>query len=79
MRINIDEGPAYGAAILASVGAGLFGTVEEACNAFIKITENRKPEPEAHKRYTKLYGLYRPLYNTLYHFYMNDHAFIMTQ
>lgn len=37
-QINVDEGPAFGAAILAGVGAGHFKSVEEACDNIIKET-----------------------------------------
>lgn len=36
VTINVDEGPSYGAAILASVAAGLYANVEEACGAIIR-------------------------------------------
>ena len=44
-KVNTSEGPAYGAAIL-SVGYGLFDTVEDACETFIKITETIEPNKE---------------------------------
>ncbi|NLO33080.1 MAG: xylulokinase [Candidatus Hydrogenedentes bacterium] len=37
-QINVDEGPAFGAAILAGVGAKAFSSVEEACDAMIRET-----------------------------------------
>jgi xylulokinase len=36
VTINVDEGPSYGAAILASVAAGLYANVEEACAVIIR-------------------------------------------
>ena len=41
-KVNSDDGPAYGAAILAAVGHGLFDSVDEACNAFIETDKNTR-------------------------------------
>ncbi len=43
LTINVDEGPAYGAAILAGVGAGLFRSVEEACANLVRETARVEP------------------------------------
>lgn len=40
---NIDEGPAFGAALLATVATGLYKSVEEACEAIIKVIEQCDP------------------------------------
>ena len=32
-----EEGPAYGAAILAGVGTGIYSSIQDACDAFIDI------------------------------------------
>ena len=37
VTINAEEGPAYGVALLAAVGAGAFKNVEEACAATIRV------------------------------------------
>ena len=36
--IAIDEGPALGAALLAGVGTDVYGSVEEACSAVVKVS-----------------------------------------
>ena len=64
-KINSDEGPAFGAAILAAVGAGTFSTVEEACAKLISITQSFEPDLEAVTRYDKHYPIYNKLYNDL--------------
>ncbi len=64
-RINVDEGPAFGVALLAGVGTGVYRTVAEACEKTIKVTETLKPNPERVKTYDKFYRLYRSLYPTL--------------
>ena len=64
-KINSEEGPAFGAAILAAVGAGAFATVEEACNKLIAVTETYQPNAESVKRYSLRYPIYRGLYIAL--------------
>jgi xylulokinase len=61
--INAQEGPAYGVAILAGVGTGVWKSVPEACGAVIRETERFKPEgpraklyAAAHKQYQRLYA-----------------------
>jgi xylulokinase len=57
------EGAAQGAAILAAVGAGWFPTVEEACDALVRIGEaTGTSEPSA---YADAYARYRELYPAL--------------
>ena len=62
---NSKEGPAYGAAILASVGCGLYNTVDEACEHLIKITDKSLPIKENVEKYNKLYKVYASLYDCL--------------
>ncbi len=64
-RLNIDEGPAFGAAILAGVGAGLFASVPEASDAVVKVVDRVEPNPEWQKDYADLYEVYRGLYPAL--------------
>lgn len=59
------EGPAYGAAILASVAAGAFSSVECACNALIRNKKNYLPDETNHRAYQTIYDLYRSLYPNL--------------
>jgi xylulokinase len=75
-RMNSDEGPAYGAAILANVGAGLHKSVEEACAAFIKVKDSRQPDGITAGRYLDLYRLYTSLYPSLLVFYEQSASFI---
>jgi xylulokinase len=64
-KIEAGEGPAFGAAILAMVGAGAFATVEAACTALIAINETYKPSPEAVALYNRRYPVYAGLYSAL--------------
>ena len=56
------EGPALGVAILASVGAGLYPSVEEACRKMIHVNPAQEPIPENVPKYARVYALYRQLY-----------------
>jgi xylulokinase len=55
------EGAAYGAALLASVGAGWFPTVDAACGALVRSIVVAAPGPDA-DGYSAGHELYRELY-----------------
>ena len=57
-----EEGPGYGAAILAATGCGLFGSVQEAATKLVKYGETTMPEPELTEKYAERYLRYRRLY-----------------
>jgi xylulokinase len=59
--VNVTEGAAYGAALLAGVGAGVYGSVVEACERTIQVTERAQPGPAA-----AVYADYYPRYQALY-------------
>ena len=63
--LQTQEGSALGAALLAMVGTGEFGSVEEACRAVISERSRTEPEPEAASVYERSYGVYRDLYPAL--------------
>ncbi len=63
--VNSEEGPAYGAAILAGVGTGVWAGVPEACDAVIDQTERREPQTDAARFYRKGHRQYRRLYPAL--------------
>ena len=44
--IESEEGPGYGAAILAAVGCGEYASVEEAAEKLVKVIDTIEPEPE---------------------------------
>lgn len=60
-----EEGPAYGAALLAGVGAGLFADVHDAVNACVQVDQITEPNPEAQEKYNYSYSVYRDLYSNL--------------
>ena len=60
-----DEGPAYGVALLAAVGAGEFNDIAEACEATVKTTRETKPRVAARRHYDKGFPVYQQLYRSL--------------
>lgn len=64
VTVNTMEGAAYGAALLAATGAGIFSSVEAACDQTIQITGSVHPGADQ-STYEKLYDLYRGLYPAL--------------
>jgi len=62
--VNATEGAAYGAALLAGVGAGVYSTVEEACVKTIATTETVSPGDNA-PYYADFLPRYRNLYTAL--------------
>lgn len=63
--INTTEGAAYGAALLASVGAGVYPSVESACETAIQVTRSALLVPRQVRTYERIYPLYRNLYPVL--------------
>jgi len=61
-RTVADEGPAYGAALLAGVASGTYADVEEATSVVELRQEVTNPEPERSKIYEEYYETYRSLY-----------------
>jgi len=62
--VTTTEGAAYGAGLLAAVGAGWFATVEVAAEALITATPVAEPGPDT-GRYADLHARYRELYPAL--------------
>lgn len=64
-RAAIDEGPAYGAALLAGVASGVFEDIE-AASAGVRLRESiTEPDPRRARRYDELYALFASLYPAL--------------
>lgn len=62
VTINVDEGPALGVALLAGVGAGVYGSVEEACRSVIRVEASTEACSVNHSAYDRFYNVYRSLY-----------------
>lgn len=70
--INSDEGPAYGVALLAGVGTGVWSSVPQACSAAIEEVQKLKPDrklaafyAQAHRQYQSLYPALAPRFASL--------------
>lgn len=63
--VNTTEGAAYGAALLAGVGIGIWPDVETACARTIQLTGTTNPQPKVASRYDALYVQYCRLYPAL--------------
>jgi xylulokinase len=62
VRTAADEGPAYGAALLGGVAAGVFADVEDACARVSLRPEVVEPDGGRGAAYEERYALYRELY-----------------
>jgi xylulokinase len=72
VTVNTTEGAAYGAAILAGAGIGVWPDVETACDTLISVVERVLPEPAhaeiygvMHSEYTALYPALKASFNRL--------------
>jgi len=63
--VSSEEGPAYGVALLAGVGTGVWKSVPEACDATIKTLRKSAPDRKTVARYCALYPEYGRLYASL--------------
>ena len=62
--MGTTEGAAFGAALLASMAAGWFPSVDDALGGLVQATPVAAPGPEA-ARYAATYDAFRDLYPAL--------------
>src|SRR2546421_1226145 len=62
---NAQEGPAFGAALLAGVTSGIYSSVQQACEATIRIVERTLPQSDKPVAYARAYEQFRALYPAL--------------
>jgi xylulokinase len=60
--VEAEEGAAYGAAILAGVGAGMWPSVDGACAAVVRVASRVPPAPAAVDIMNACYASYRRVY-----------------
>ena len=60
-----EEGGAFGAALLAGVGAGVWPDLEAACGAAIEVAQQIEPDAKTVERYSVGYQAYRKVYPAL--------------
>jgi xylulokinase len=64
-RVEAEEGAAYGAALLAGVGARVWDTVDAACEAVVRVASVVEPDAGASKLLARQYEHFRALYPAL--------------
>jgi xylulokinase len=65
VTLESQEGSAYGAALLALVGTGAYGSVPEVCRAVIREGDRVEPRASEAEVYAKGHAVYRGLYPSL--------------
>lgn len=65
------DGPLLGCAILASVGSGIYSSVDEAVENMVRVKDRIEPNAEARKAYDRLYeevySKVRPSVTNIFH------------
>jgi xylulokinase len=57
--VNREEGPSYGAALLAAVGIGAFPSLKAATDQTLIRSLAEIPDPEVHRLYDAIYRRFR--------------------
>lgn len=63
--VAVEEGPAYGGAILAAVADGVYASVEDAAEKIVKRISVTEPDAELAEKYNERYQTFRKLYPAL--------------
>lgn len=63
--LKVEQGAAFGVALLAAVGDGAYKNIESACKATIEVAEETAVDRKAAKHYNKLFPIYQRLYGQL--------------
>jgi xylulokinase len=64
-RTAVEEGAAFGAALLGGVASGVFADVREAVAACVRVRDEVEPDPDWAGRYAEEYERFRALYPAL--------------
>jgi xylulokinase len=62
---RVTEAAAFGAALLAGEGAGLWPSAAAAADEFLELTATYQPDPTRHAEHTRRFELYREVYPAL--------------
>jgi xylulokinase len=71
VTLQTQEGSAYGAALLALVGTGVYASVPEVCKAVIQEVDSVSPQPGDARVYAQGHKVYQSLYPALKPFYQH--------
>ena len=69
--LETEEGSAYGAALLAMLGTGVYSSARELCRAAIREIESISPRPGPRETYAQGYRIYQSLYPALQGFFQS--------
>ncbi|MGB2627864.1 MAG: xylulokinase [Candidatus Acidiferrum sp.] len=64
--LEAEEGAAYGAAILAGVGIKFWASVDQACDAVVRVSKRVSPNMQNSKQMQQGYQIYRRVYPALH-------------
>lgn len=62
VKLESEQGPAMGAAMLAAYGCGWFPSLQDCAKAFLRPARSYSPNPQAVQAYDQLFGLYQSVY-----------------
>lgn len=65
VTLNVEEGPSFGAAIIAGAGCGIYPSIKEGIDKIINENKENNPIVENVEKYKKLYAIYKSLYEDL--------------
>jgi len=63
--VAAEEGAAYGAAILAGVGAGAWASVDQACQSVVRVASRVSPNKKDSRTLQDAYRKYQDIYPAL--------------
>ncbi|MEM6468969.1 MAG: xylulokinase [Planctomycetota bacterium] len=63
--LKVEQGPAYGVALLAAVGDGAYKSIGAACKATIEVAETTAADRKSVAAYNRIFPVYRRLYGDL--------------
>lgn len=63
--VKTEQGPGYGAVLLAMVGVGQFGSVQEAAESLVSVSKTTLPDPALTELYEDRYQQYKKIYPTV--------------
>jgi xylulokinase len=70
--VAVEEGAAYGAAILAGVGAKAWDTVDAACQAVVRVTGATSPNAQNSLVMNRAYAFYRRMYPSMKAIFLHE-------
>jgi xylulokinase len=63
--VAAEEGAAFGAALLAGVAAGIWSSVDAACDTVVRIADHLEPNAESVKILAQQYERFKQIYPAL--------------